>query len=152
MLQKRFPKSHHNGLTWFQNDSQNEPDGSKMESKWSRWAQNGQERALRRGKGAKERKRKPKEASRREKLTPLGGKKRSKSIKKRVWKHACLKVALWIDVGVLFASKIVPQRDKIEPKIDQKFVSWRKSEFSLPYSKNQWILMISKVQGLIFWS
>ena len=51
-----------------------------------------------------------------------------------------------------FYTKMVPQRVKFETNIDQKIASCQKNEFSLPHSKNLWILMNFRVRGLHLWS
>ena len=89
-------------------------NGPKMTPQMSqmcpKWGQNGPHGPKMIKKGPWEGARAPKDEKglqkggpRREKIPPLGDKKRSKSIKKRVWKHDGFQVALWIDFGVHFA-------------------------------------------------
>ena len=64
--------------------SPNEPDGSKMESKWFRWPNMAKKGPLEGTRAHTERKRNHKGGPRSEKVTLSEVKKRSKSIKKRV--------------------------------------------------------------------
>jgi hypothetical protein len=100
-----------------------------MGPKWSRWVQNGEERALRRARAQKERKREKKGGPRHEKTTPFGIKKSSKSIRKRVGKHDGFHVALWIDFWSILHPKWYPKGSKLRPKSIRKLLHIKKTGF-----------------------
>ena len=130
--------------TWIKQVILNGPQCPKMVPKlvpkWTKWSPNGYRiakmgpkcptRGPQRDQGHQMMEKGPPQGGpRRENAASLGDKKRSKSIKKRVWKQAGFQVALGIDFWVHFAQKWYPKGSNLRPKSIRNLHHVKKTSF-----------------------